>query len=139
MTMKRLINNFLKVNFYMCLIPFLVAAIKVITTIVNAVTGPAEDAAGIIVGGIIAAIFIAACGIVSMIFDRLAKKELALVKEKSQVTKVAVFSIISGAFAWIGFGVAAGILMFILKPEGYPIVEGAQEAPKAEESSEKAE
>lgn len=136
--MKRLILNFLKVNFYLCFVPFVVAVINLISSIVAAAAGPAEDAAAVIVGGVIGAIFTAASGVVALIFDRLAKKELAKVQEKSQVTKAAVFAIISGAFAWVGFGVAAGILMFILKPEGYPIVEEAQAA-EAEESSEEVE
>lgn len=131
MTMKKLINIFLKVNFYLCLLPFVVAGIQLLAGLLSLIGAPAEDVGGILANTIVNVILSAASGVVAFVFDRLAKKELALVKEKSQVTKAAVFAIISGAFAWVGFGVAAGILMFILKPEGYPIVD---EAPNAEET-----
>lgn len=92
--------------------------------------GKAAMAAGAgTLGGGITFICLIVLPILGLVFTKIAKKALDESKTREEARKGAIFGIVAGVITELLFGIAAGILMLVMKDEDYAGQEAVQAQP----------
>ena len=148
--MKRTASIFLKVQMILSIIMLaalvITGFVMVIVGIVDVVGGfmmdgsevgeevrqAAISAGGGLIGGGIGVTCAIVLPILSLVFVKIARKALEESKTREEARKGAILAIVSGAITELGFGIAAGILMLVMKDEHYAGEAAAQPQPVEE-------
>ena len=132
--MKRTASIMLKVQKILCiveLVAFIIAGIAMMIAggiaIASAMSGElSEDAqtaaivaaSGTLAGGIVFVVLIV-LPILGMVFTGIAQRALETSKTREEARKGAIFGIVAGVITDLGFGVAGGVIMLVMKDHHY--------------------